>query len=159
VISTRLKSGAHVVDPDARSGKLGFLADLRLQGGVFTPKPVGFGRPRNQMQEMARLERLFDEIDRALPDRSHCSVQIAVAGNHQNRKRGVPALDLFEQLQSVQLRSLKPDVQKNQRGAPIGERLQGLAAVGGGAGRITLILQDSGYEVPDVFFIVDYEDV
>ena len=111
------------------------------------------------MDELARLERLFDEIHRALADRRDRRVEIAVAGDHQHRQGRIAALDHLEQLQSVELRALQPDVEQKQRRSPVGERLQRLVAVAGGAGLEALVLQHARDQLADVLLVVDYEDV
>ncbi len=154
-----LQRRADIVDRGAGAGQLHLVADLLPQRLILAPQPLGLGRARDEMDEMAGLERLFDEVDRALPDRGDRGVEIAVAGDHQHRQRRIAPLDLLEQLQPVELRALQPDVEQHQRRPPLGERLQRLAAVAGGAGLEALVLEHARDELADVLLVVDYEDV
>ena len=127
-----LQRRADGVDRDAGAGQLGFLADLR-RSVAFSRRSRSVSVARaTRWSEMPGLERLFDEVDRALADRRDRGVEIAVAGDHQHRQGRIAPLDLLEQLQPVELRALQPDVEQDQRRPPLGQRRQRLAAVGGG---------------------------
>src|SRR3546814_13487951 len=72
------------------------------------------------------LERLFQKVRRAALDGGDRRLDIAMAGNHHHRQRRIALLDLGEQVQPVQLRTVKPDVQQDERGAALrqgGERV------------------------------------
>ena len=127
---------------------------------ILAPQPLGLGGAGDEVDEMAGLERLLDEVDRALADRRDRGVEIAVAGDHQHRQRRIAPLDLLEQLQPVELRALQPDVEQDQRRPPVAERLRAprrcrrrCACV------IAFVLEHARDEIPDVLLVVDDEDI
>ena len=74
----------------------------------------GFQRPCRDQNQPVGLERLFDEVVGAALDGGDRRFDIAVAGDHHDRKVGVVALDLLEQLQPIELAALQPDVEEHQ---------------------------------------------
>src|SRR5690349_10444129 len=68
-------------------------------------------------------------------------------------------LDLFEQLQAIELGALQPDVQEYQMRTAVGDLRKCGIAVARGARRKPFVVQDAGDEVADVGFIVDNENV
>src|SRR3546814_10331677 len=81
---------------------------------VFSPQPVGLGRPRDHQHKLAGLERLFQKVRRAALDGGDRRLDIAMAGNHHHQQRRIALLALGEQVQPVQLRTVKPDVQRSE---------------------------------------------
>ena len=131
VISTRLPVGATrlivartVLIATELPDKLVVGADLLAQRRILAPQPVGLGRARHEVEQFVGLERLFDEVDRALADRRDRGVEIAVARDHQHRQRRVAALDLLEQLQPVEPRALQPDVEQDEARAAVLDRVE-----------------------------------
>jgi hypothetical protein len=152
-------AGPHRVDRHAGTGQLGFLADLCLQRLILAAQPVRFGGAVDEMKQMARFERLLDEVDRPLPDCGDRGVEIAVAGNHQHRQGRIAPLDVFKKLQAVELGALQPNVEQDQRGPPLSQRRQRLVAVRRSAGRIALVFEHPRHEVPNILLIVNNKDI
>ena len=152
-----LQGRADGVDRDRAAVKLVLLPDLLAKRLVLAPQPVGLGRAVDEIDQPLGLERLLDEVDRPFPHRGDRRVEIAVAGDHQHRDRRIAALDLLQQLQPVEPRALQPDVEQHHRRPPLLDRLERLRAVGGGANRIALVLQDPADQLADVGLIVHHQ--
>ena len=84
------------------AGEVRLATGRDAQAGEFATQTFGFGRAGDQQQQPLRLERLFDEIARAAPDRGDGGVEIAMAGNDQHGDRGIAPLDLVEQFETVE---------------------------------------------------------
>ncbi len=63
---------------------------------------------------MIGLERLFDEIIGSLLDRAHGCFNGAVPAHHHNGQAGMVGLNFFEDLQTVQLAALQPNIEQHQ---------------------------------------------
>ena len=135
-----------------RRRKLLELLHLALQ-------PRGFQRPRRHQDQPVGLERLFDEVVGAALDRRDRGFDVAVAGDHHDRQVGMVALDLFEQLQPVELAALQPDVEKHQMRAAIGDLRQRRIAVARGPRRKALVIEDARDQIADIGFVVDNQNV
>ena len=93
---------APAVDPRSAEAAVAVLRDyFRLMG-------------EREFVEAHKLWSGDDLSDGAFADRSHRRVEVAVAGDHQHREAGVATFNLFEKLESVQLRPLQPDVEQHQ---------------------------------------------
>ncbi len=68
-------------------------------------------------------------------------------------------LDGLEQLQTVQLAALKPDIQKDEAGPARDNRRQRVIAVTRCSRDIALILKDTRHQIADIGFVVDDEDL
>jgi hypothetical protein len=62
-------------------------------------------------------------------------------------------------LQAVEPRALQPDVEKHESGAAHRDRGERVVAVLGRAGLIALVFQDPGYEIADIGFVVDDQNL
>ena len=156
-----LQRRAHLVDRGRIAGEFVILADLSAQRVAFSRlQPLGLGRAGDQQQQPFGLERLFDEIDRAAPDRGDRGVEIAVARDDQHRDRRIATLDLVEQIEPVE-----PAIPAARRraapgsGRRVADRRQRGIAVGGGARAIALVFQHARDQFANVVFVVDDQDV
>ena len=86
----------------------------------FALEARGLQRPRRHQDQPVRLERLFDEVIGAALDRRDRGLDVAVAGDHHHGHVGMVLLDLLEQLQTVELGALQPDVEEHQMRAAVG---------------------------------------
>jgi hypothetical protein len=100
-----LQSRAHRVDRNARSREFRLLPDLSAQSLILAPQPVGLGGAGDEVEEVPRLERLFDEVDRSLPDRGDGRVEMPWPEIISTGSVGSRRLDLLEHLEPVELRS------------------------------------------------------
>src|ERR1700722_14767493 len=125
----------------------------------FAFQTGGFQRPGRYQNEAVRLEGLFDEVVRAALDRCDCSLDVAVSGNHHHRYLGVIPLYLLQQLQSIELAALQPDVEKHQIRTSIGDFSQRRIAVARGPGGETLVFKNPGNQIPNICFVVDNQNV
>ena len=64
-----------------------------------------------------------------------------------------------EQLQAVKPAALQPDVEIDQAWSPAGDMGKRIVAVTRRARDVAFVLQDAGNQLPDVRFVVDYENV
>ena len=154
-----LQRRADAIDRRGIAGEVVVLADGLAKALDLAAQPLRLGRARDHVEQALGLERLLDEVDRALPDRGHRGVEAAVARDDEHGDGRIAPLDLVEQLQPVEPRALQPHVEQRQRRAPLRDRLQRGVAVGGTAGRIPLVLQHTRDQFADVEFVVDYEDI
>src|SRR3974390_3868967 len=67
--------------------------------------------------------------------------------------------DGIEQLQSVEAAALQPDVEEDKARLLGDDRRQRVIAVARRARFIALVLQDTGYQIADIGFVVDYQNV
>src|ERR1700678_4286136 len=118
-----------------------------------------FERPGRHQNEAVRLEGLFDEVICAALDRCDRGLDIAVPGNHHHRYLGMIPLHLLEQLQSVELAALQPDVEKHQMRTSIGDFSQRRIAVARGPRSETLVFKNAGNQIPNICFVVDNQNV
>ena len=125
----------------------------------FALEPRGFQRPGRHQDQPVRLERLFDEVIGAALDRRDRGFDVAVAGNHHHGQVGVVLLDLLEQLQTVELGALQPDVEEHQMRAAVGDLGERRIAVASGPRGEAFILQNARNEVADICFVVDNQNV
>ncbi len=68
-------------------------------------------------------------------------------------------LDAVEQIEAIELRALQPNVEDDERGAPLLDGRQRLVAILGEPGAMPLVLKDAGNQLSDIGFVVDDEDV
>ncbi len=133
-------------------GQLLELTDLALEPRIFQ-------RPVSNHQEAVRLEWLFDEIIGAALDRRDRGLDIAVAGNHDDRQFGVFLFEGIEKLQAVEAAALQPNVEKHQIWPARDDSAQRLIAVARSTGAVAFILQDACDQFANIGFVVDYEDI
>src|SRR4029079_5525448 len=145
------------VDRDRSPVELLLVADLPAEALILAPRLRVVGRRVDEIEQPLGLERLLDEVDRPFPDRRDRGVEVAVARDHQHRKRRIAALDLLQQLQPVQPRALQPDVQQDHRRAPLLDRVERGSAVGRGAHGIALLFQYAADQVADVGLVIHHQ--
>src|SRR5690606_14455435 len=80
-----LYRSADGIDSCRGSGQLVVLTETGAQDLIFPSQPFRLRGTRDQMQKPVSLERFFDEIRCTLADRGNGRVDIAMAGNHENR--------------------------------------------------------------------------
>src|SRR6267154_6578917 len=125
----------------------------------FALQARGLQGPRRHQNQPVGLERLFDKVVGAALDRRDRGLDIAVPGDHHDRHLGMVLLDLFQQLQPVELAALQPDVEKHQMRAAIGDFRQRRIAVARCPGGKTLVVQNTGNQIPNICFVVDNQNV
>ena len=125
----------------------------------FALQPRRLQRPGRHQNQPVGLERLFDEIVGAALDRRDRGFDIAVAGDHHDRHLGVVPLDLLQQLQSVELAALQPDVEKHQMRTAIGDFRQRRIAVARGARGEALVVKDARNQIANIGFVIDNQNV
>ena len=128
------------------------LPDLALQSR-------GLQRAVGDQDQPVGLERLLDEVVGALLDRGDRGFDVAVAGDHHHRHFGMVHLDDVEQLQTVELRALQPDVEEHHARPArrnLGDRR---IAVARGTRAKALVLENAGDQLADVGFVVDDQDI
>ena len=150
---------AHIVDGGAGPRQFVRRARFFAQLLIFEFQPLILGRARDEVEQALGLERLFDEVERAAADGGHGRVEPAMAGNDDDRQRRVEILDRLDQPQPVEPRSLQPDVDQRQRGAPLTDRLQRGVAVGRRARLIAFVFHDSGDQLANVALVVDDQNI
>ena len=131
-----------------------------LQRLIFAPQPLGLGRARDEMEQMAGLERLFDEV-RPRPARIAATAVSRLPWPEIISTGSVGSRRLISS-SSCSPSSFEPCSQTSSRtsdGRRSAERRERLAAVGGGAGGIALVLEHPGHEIPNVLLVVDNENV
>ena len=129
------------------------------QRRVFAAQAAGFHRPADNDHQLVDVERLFDEVVGALPDRGDRDLDVAVARDDDDRHVGIVRLGVLEDVEPVHPAVLEPDVEDHQRGLGRVDRRQRLVAVGGKAGRKPLVLKDVRDQFADVAFVVDDQNV
>ena len=123
-----------------RTDKIKVAARAQLQLLVLAPERRAFDRPRDQQQQPVGLERLFDKIVGADPDRLDRGLDRAVAADHHHRHRRDVGAELAQDLDAVELAALEPDVEDDQGRLAHLDRRGHLIAVGGLAGVVALVL-------------------
>jgi hypothetical protein len=91
-------------------------------------------------------------------DGSDSGLDVAMAGNHNDRHLGVLLLDSIEQLQTIEFAALQPDIEKHQIWSPRRDRAQRIIAAARGTRTVTLILQDARDKIADIRLIIDYQN-
>ena len=137
---------------EADDGALLELAHLALQLG-------GLERAQRDEQQPVGLERLLDVVVGAALDGGDRGLDVAVAGDDDDRQVGVRLLDDVEHLQAVEAAALQPDVQDDELRAPLLHRLQRLIRIAGKTRAVAVVLQEPGDHLPDVRLVVDDQDV
>ena len=69
------------------------------------------------------------------------------------------ALDLLEQLQTVKLAALQPDVEEYQVGAAVGDFRQCAVAIARGARGEAFVLEDARHQIANIGLVIDDENV
>ena len=111
------------------------------------------------MQQMFSFKRFLDKIDSALRNGSDRRVDIAMAGDHDDRHLGIKLLQFGQQFQPVQTRASQPDIQQDQGGTPFVDGGNGLVTVGHHPGGISLVFQNTGYQIPNVGFVIYNQNI
>ena len=135
------------------------LAAAQLEVGNLALQLRGLQRPFGDQDQAVGLERLLDEIVGAAADRGNRRLDIAVAGNHDNRQAGMHRLDLVEHRQAVEPRALQPDIQEDQPWHAVGDCRHGAVAVMRGPRFVAFVAENTGYQFTNVFFVVDDQNV
>ena len=82
-----------------------------------------------------------------------------MAADHNHGDRRHLGAQLTQDRDAVELAALQPDIEDDKRRLPRLDRGKSLAAVAGLARRIALVLQDAGYQHPDIGLVVYDQDV
>ncbi len=147
----RLTQGLNGV---AAADQVGVFARLLPQHGVFSLQCRGLQRALDQDQQPVGVERLFDEVIRALFNRAHGGLDRAVTGHHDHQRGGNALLIFFEQGDTIGGRTLQPDILKNQIGAGQTHLPTGLGITMRGPDPVALVLQNAAEQHADIGFIV-----
>ena len=158
-VGDALQRRAHLVDGARIAGEFVRRGEAFAQPFVLAAQALRFGRPGDQVQELLRLERLFDEVHRAATDRRNGGVDIAVAGEYQHRQVGLARLDCIEHLQSVARRSVQPDIQQDEARPARVHHGKRRFAIAGGAAFVALVAQNARNQVANVAFVVDDQNI
>jgi hypothetical protein len=108
---------------------------------------------------MIGLKRLFNKVIGAILDRRDSHLHIAMAADYDHGQIRIIPAQAFHELQSIQLRSLQPDIQQHQRGPPSrngGER--GIRTYRR-ARLISLILENAGNQLANIGFVINNKNV
>ena len=154
-----LQRRAHLIDAGGIAGEAFRLAQILAATGAFTLQPLGLGGAGDQQQQPLGLERLFDEVHRAAADGGHRRVDIAMAGENNDRQGRFARLDRVEHFEPVHRAAVQPDVEQHQARPPLVDGGQRAGAVAGGAALIALVLEHPGHEFANVLLVVHYQDV
>ena len=123
--------------------QLAIVAGLQFQFLHFALQSCGLEGALDNMQQAVGLERLFNEIVGALLDRRYRRFDGAVTGDHHHRHIGLFALERIQDLNSVQLRTLQPDIENDELRPARPRRRQRSLAIARQARVITLIPQNT----------------
>src|SRR6202158_5116181 len=116
-------------------------------------------RPRRHQNEPVGLEGFFDKVVRAAVDCRDRGFDIAVPGDHHHRQIGMVPLYLLQQLQSVELAALQPDVEKYQMRAAIGDFRQRRIAVARRARGEALVVKNARNQITNIGFVIHNQNV
>ena len=141
-----------LVDRRGRADQRRGLAGLLAQFLHLAAELGGFQRPLGDEDEAVGLERLLDIVVGAALDGGDGGLDIAVAGDHDDRQVRVLLLDDVEQRQAVELGALQPDIEENQLRPALFDGGQALVAVGGRAHAVALVLENAGDQAPGCRF-------
>ena len=119
----------------------------------------GLQRAQRHQQQPVGLERLLDVVVGAALDGGDRGLDVAVAGDDDDRQVGVRLLDDVEHLQAVEAAALQPDVEDDELRPALLDRLQGLVGIARQPRAVTVVLQDAGDHLADVGLVVDDQDV
>ena len=125
----------------------------------FALQARGFQRACGNQDQPIGLEGLFDKVISATFDGRDGGFDVAVAGNHHDREIGVVALDLFEQLQTIELAALQPDVEEHQVGPAVGDFGERRIAVTRRPRRESLVVENPGDKIANVGFVIDNQNI
>jgi hypothetical protein len=149
----QMVDGARSPDHDrALHAAFAQLPVLALQLGCFE-------RALGDQHEPVGLERLLDIVVGAALDRRDGGLDIAVARDDDDGEIRMGLADAVEHLEPVEPAALQPDVENDERGAPLLDGRKGLLAVLGDARPMTFVFEDAGDQIANVGFVVDDENV
>ncbi len=154
-----LERGAQVVHRRRGAEELAGVAALLAQHLDLAAQLGGLQSALGDQHQPVGLERLLDVVVSAALDGGHRGLDVAVAGDHHHGQVGMGALDLVEQRQPVQTAALQPDVEEDQRRAPLLDFAKRGIAVGGGARAVPFVGEDAGDQFSDVGFVVNDQNV
>ena len=149
----QLVDGRRLADHlEADDRALAQLAHLALQLG-------GLQRAQRHEQQAVGLERLLDVVVGAALDGGDGGLDVAVAGDDDDRQIGVRLLDDVEHLEAVEPAALQPDVEDDELRPALLDGLQRLVGIARQPRAVTVVLQDAGDHLADVGLVVDDQDV
>ncbi len=152
-LGAQLVDGGGVADHlEAHHRALAQRAHLALQ-------PGGLQRALRHQQQAVGLERLLDVVVGAALDGRHRGLDVAVAGDDDDRQVGVRLLGDVEHLQPVEAAALQPDVEDDELRAALLDRLQRLVGIAGDARAVAVVLQEARHHLADVRLVIDDQDV
>src|SRR5215471_3530144 len=99
------------------------------------------------------LERLLDKVESTQPGRSHCSFDIRVAADHNDRSVWISSLQAFQSFDAIDSR--KPYVKQNTTKLTSFEILKTLLARSRGLDRHPLVFEHSRQRAAYSFLIID----
>ena len=128
--------------------------DLRqLQGALAGPAELE--RRGDQLAQRRHIERLGDEIEGAELERAHRGFDVAVRGDHRDRRLRLVRLDPLDDVQAVAVR--QPHVGEAQVEGAAAQLARG-GADGVGRGHVEIhSLERDAEQLADVWLVVDYE--
>ena len=129
------------------------------QGRVLPLQPVGLDGPVDDEQKAIGLKRFLNEIVGPVLDRRYCGIDRSVSADHHHGDRRVFATDHLEELQTVEVAALQPDIENDQCRPALAHGLDRLAAVVGPTGGVPLVFENARDQRADVAFVVDDQDI
>ena len=82
-----------------------------------------------------------------------------MTGDHHDRQFGIPLLEAIKQLKTVEPAAFQPNVEENEIGPARNDSGQRFVAVARCARTVSLVLQDARYQLADIRFDVNDQDV
>ena len=118
---------------------------------------AGIQRPAHQGLDQEVVEGLAQEVVGALAHRPHRGVPFGEGGHDHHEDVRMPAADLLEQHQPIH--RLHAQVAEHQLDAAVlGERCQGLLAVGGEGDRVPFSAQDDVEHAAQAWLIINHQE-
>ena len=148
--------GAQLLHRRALTHEDGLLVELLPQPLVLGDEAVARQGVLERDQDPLALRRLLQEVHGSPPRRLHRRGDVAMPGDHQDRRGRFALGDPVEDLQPVHAGHL--DVEENRVDALRVEARESSLSVGRGQHLITLVLEDHPERIADARIIVNHQD-
>ena len=135
------------------------VANLHAQFVILTAQLERLDGSLHNEDQPVGLEGLLDEIIGALLDRGDGRLDIPVAADDHDREIGMTLADDIQQFKTVEPASLEPDIEDDESGTARLYRGQRLVAVARAARIVAFIVQDARYQLANIGFIIDYQNI
>ena len=158
-IGDAFKSRADLVDGRGIAGEGIRHGNALTQTGVLAAQSLSRGGALDQQQQALCFEWLFEEIHGAATDGRNRGIDVAVAGEDDDRQFRLTLLDLVEHFQPVHRAAMEPHIQQHEARAALVHCGERGGAVSRRAAAIAFVAEHAGNEFADVAFVVNNEDV